>query len=117
MINSLDTEKFDRLIGLPNNTKANLDNVSLICEGQCFNVRNFFVIYIEIFDVEKFIGELYWLNHGFGVEKLFFDSTNLTFSNSDSKKSNNTTPTSAHVKKRIEIYPKIYGISNFDSTT
>ena len=32
-------------------------------------------------------------------EELFFDSTDSKFSNSNFTKSNNTTPTSAHVKK------------------
>ena len=32
-------------------------------------------------------------------EKLFFNSINTNFFDSDSMRSNNTTPTSAHVKK------------------
>ena len=34
------------------------------------------------------------------LEKLFFNSTNSKFYNSDSMKSNNPTPTSAYVKKK-----------------
>ena len=41
----------------------------------------------------------YWLNHDCGVGEIIFNSTNSKFSDSDSARSYNTTPTSAHVPK------------------
>ena len=81
--------------------KAKLGNVSLISEGQYFNFKNFFAIsyMLKIFDVERSscISYIYWLNHSWESEKIFLNSTNSKFSDSDSTRSNNITLTSAYV--------------------
>ena len=52
---------------------------------------------------KKFLEVMYfctsWLNHDYLVKKLFFDFKKSKFSDFHSTNSNNTTPTSAHVKK------------------
>ena len=52
---------FHRLTGMLRTGKAKLGNVSLLGEGQCFNLENFFVIYVEDFDGEKFLKVIYFL--------------------------------------------------------
>ena len=61
---------------------------------------------LEIFDVEKFLKVMYFctsrLNHNYLVNKIIFDLKKSKFSDSNFTNSNNTTPTSAHVKKQSD---------------
>ena len=85
---------------MPSTGKAKLGNVSFTGQVNILTWKTFLCFMWNVFDVKKTSGIFctYRLNES---EKIFFNSTTSTFFDSDSTRSNNATPTSAKVKKKL----------------